>query len=164
MTDNKKAAIKARLTATREQLMATLDELPDENWHSPAYSTEGGQWSVLDVLRHVTDSERGMTALMAQVKAGGSGVSDDFDLNRWNRRVVEKLQDKSAADLRAALETNRAALFAFIDTLEDDDWDKVGRHASGHMMTIEQVCKLIARHERDHLAEIRAAVSGSIEQ
>ena len=159
MSDERKEAIKARLEATRAQLLATLDELTEEEWYSAAYSEEGGDWSVLDILRHVTDSERGMTALMAQVKAGGAGVSDDFDLNRWNRRVVEKLQGKTAADMRAALIENRAALFAFIDTLNEDDWEKKGRHASGHILTIEQVCKLIARHERDHLAEIRTAVS-----
>ena len=158
MNDERKEAIKARLTTTREQLLATLDELTDEEWHGAAYSEEGGDWRVLDILRHVTDSERGMTAMMAQLKAGGAGVSDDFDLNRWNRRVVEKLQGKTAADMRAALVENRAALFAFIDTLDEEDWEKKGRHASGHILTIEQVCKLIARHERDHLAEIRAAV------
>jgi len=158
MSDERKEGIKARLTATREQLLATLDELTDEQWYGAAYSEESGDWKVLDILRHVTDSERGMTALMAQLKAGGSGVSDDFDLNRWNRRVVEKLQSKTAADLRAALIENRAALFAFIDTLDEEDWEKKGRHASGHILTIEQVCKLIARHERDHLAELRTAV------
>jgi len=158
MSDERKEGIKARLTATREQLLATLDELTDEQWYGAAYSEESGDWKVLDILRHVTDSERGMTALMAQLKAGGSGVSDDFDLNRWNRRVVEKLQSKTAADMRAALIENRAALFAFIDTLDEEDWEKKGRHASGHILTIEQVCKLIARHERDHLAELRTAV------
>ncbi len=158
MSDERKEGIKARLTATREQLLATLDELTDEQWYGAAYSEEGGDWRVLDILRHVTDSERGMTALMAQLKAGGAGVSADFDLNRWNRRVVEKLQGKTAADMRAALIENRAGLFAFIDTLDEEDWEKKGRHASGHILTIEQVCKLIARHERDHLAEIRTAV------
>jgi len=158
MSLEKKEAIKARLAATREEWFAALRGLTDEQWNAVAYSTEGGEWRVVDVLRHVADSERGMTAMMAQVRAGGGGVPDDFDLNRWNRRVVTKLQDKSAEELLAGMEENRAALFAFIDSLEDEDWDKKGRHASGHIMTIEQVCKLIARHERDHLAEIRAAL------
>ena len=88
------------------------------------YSDEGAEWRVIDVVRHVADSERGMTALMAQVQAGGEGVPADFDLTRWNRRVVAKLQDKGPADLLAGMSANREALFAFIDTLADDDWAK----------------------------------------
>jgi uncharacterized protein (TIGR03083 family) len=161
MSSEKKEAIKQRLTATREEFRRAVEGLTDEQWNAPAYSEEGSEWRVLDLLRHVTDSERGMTAMMVQVRAGGEGVPPDFDLTRWNRRVVSKLQDKTAADLLADMETNRAALFALIDSLEDEDWDKKGRHASGHIMTIEQVCKLIARHERDHLNEIRAALANN---
>ena len=89
------------------------------------------------------------------MQAGGEGVPPDFDLTRWNRRVVAKLQDKGPADLLAGMAANREALFAFMDTLADDDWAKEGRHASLHILSIEQVCHLIADHEKAHIAEIR---------
>lgn len=154
-----KEAIKAELISTRAAMMQTVERLTEEQWNGPAYSEEGTEWRVLDILRHVADSERGMTAMMAQLKAGGTGVPEDFDLNRWNRRVVQKLQGKTAAELLAGMTENRAALFAFMDTLEEEDWAKKGRHASGHILTIEQICHLIAHHERGHMREIRAAVA-----
>lgn len=155
MSQEKKEAIKQKLTNVRDETVRVLNGLSEEQWQAPVYSDEGAEWRVIDVVRHVADSERGMTALMAQVQAGGEGVPADFDLTRWNRRVVAKLQDKGPAELLAGMSANREALFAFVDTLGDDDWAKKGRHASGHILSIEQVCRLIAEHERTHIAEIR---------
>lgn len=158
MVMTKKEAIKDKLTTARQALTATVTNLTDEQWAANAYS-EGSEWAVLDILRHVADSERGMTALMMQIKGGGEGVPADFDLARWNQRVVNKLADKEPQELLAGMAQNRAALFAFIDELKDADWAKKGRHASLQIMTIEEVCHLIADHETLHLAGIREALS-----
>ena len=155
MSQELKETIKEKLTTVRDETVRVLNGLSEEQWNAPVYSDEGAEWRVIDVVRHVADSERGMTALMAQVRAGGEGVPADFNLTRWNRRVVAKLQDKGPAELLAGMAANREALFAFIDALADDDWAKQGRHASGHILSIEQVCRLIANHERTHIAEIR---------
>jgi hypothetical protein len=158
MTEARKEAIKRKLTETREEWLQTLSELMAEQWEARAYS-EGSEWRVVDILRHVADSERGMTGLMVQIKGGGEGVPPDFDLTRWNQRVVSKLSDKGPEELLAGMTENRAALFDFIDTLEEADWDKRGRHASLQIMSIEEVCHLIADHEALHLAGIREALS-----
>ncbi len=161
MTTTDKQAIKEELREAREGLYRAIGGLSDAQWQGRAYSEEGGEWRVLDLLRHVVDSERSMTALMAQVQAGGAGVPDDFDLTRWNRRVVEKMQGRSLDDLMTALAQDRVALFDFIDGLADEDWDKKGRHGSGYVMTIAEVCRLIAAHERAHTAEILAATTAT---
>lgn len=154
---DKKETIKSKLTAVREETYDTLNGLTDEQWAALAYS-EGSEWAVADILRHVADSERGMTGLMVQIRGGGEGVPPDFDLARWNQRVVTKMSDKAPQEVLDGMATNRAALFAFIDTLEDTDWDKKGRHASLKIMSIEEVCHLIADHEQQHVAGIREAV------
>ena len=157
MTQIKKEAIQAKLAASRDELNTTLRGLTPEQWSARAYS-EGSEWQVVDILRHVADSERGMTSLMMQIKGGGEGVPADFDLSRWNQRVVNKLADKEPQELLDSMAQNRAALFAFIDGLDDADWEKKGRHASLQIMTIEEVCHLIADHEALHLAGIREAL------
>jgi len=53
---------------------------------------------------------------------------------------------------------SRRALLGFIDSLEESDWDKKGRHASLKIMTIEEVCHLIADHEALHLTGVREAL------
>ena len=158
MTQTKKEVIQAKLSAIRDELNATVRALTPEQWSTKAYS-EGSEWQVIDILRHVADSERGMTSLMIQIKGGGDGVPADFYLTRWSQRVVSKLADKGPQDLVDGMAQNRVALFAFIDELEDEDWGKKGRHASLKIMTIEEVCHLIADHEALHLAGIREALS-----
>lgn len=159
MADERKEAIKAKLTAAREEFLAALGGLSDEQWAHKGFA-EGSEWQVVDVLRHVADSERGMTGLMMQIKGGGEGVPPDFDLARWNQRVVDKLAGKSPQELLDGMAESRAALFAFIDSLDEEDWDKKGRHASLKIMTIEEVCHLIADHERLHLEGLQEAITG----
>ncbi|NJL55631.1 DinB family protein, partial [bacterium] len=65
-------------------------------------------------------------------------------------RVVQKAAEKTPNDLVAEFRQNRINLLSFIDTLHDEDWHKQGRHGSLRIMSIEEVCHLIADHELDH--------------
>lgn len=157
MKDERKEAIKDKLTAAREEFFDALSGLTAEQWEALGYS-EGSEWRVVDVLRHVADSEPGQMRLMIQIKGGGEGVPADFDLHRWNQRVITKSAEKGPQELLNGMAQNRVALFEFIDSLDETDWDKKGRHASLQIMTIEEVCHLIADHERGHIAGIREAL------
>lgn len=157
MTATKKDEIFAKLADSRSGMLELAATMTAEDWDKLAYS-EGSEWRVIDILRHVVDSEKGMTALIVQLKAGGDGVPPDFDLNRWNQRSVTKMQEKSAADLLSDMEVNRANLLTVIDGLDEDDWSRQGRHASLKIMTIEEVCNLIADHERAHTEAIALVV------
>ena len=157
MTDNRKEAIKSKLTAVRRDLDDTLGSLTAEQWEARGYS-DGSEWRVVDVMRHVADSEPGMTRLMVQIKAGGEGVPADFDLHRWNQRVVAKSAEKGPDELLAGMAQSRAALLEFIDGLDETDWDKRGRHASLKIMSIEEIWHLSGDHEAVHLRAIRGAL------
>lgn len=161
MISEREEIVRAKLAASRAKTLALADSMTDEDWNRPAYAEdEDSDWRMIDILRHVADSERGMTALIVQIKDGGEGVPVDFDLNRWNQRAVSKLQEKSAGDLIAAMSVNRDNLLALIDSLKPSDWDKKGRHASLKVMTIEEVCHLIADHEEAHAESIQLGLTG----
>jgi len=129
----------------------------DGMWETAVYADDAA-WSIADLLRHLTDAERGMTRLMEIIREGGEGVPADFDLSRWNKRVVEKLSDQAPADLLQTMTANRKKLQQFLTTIEPDDWQKKGRHGSGRILTIEQICHLIADHEASHIQDIRKAI------
>jgi hypothetical protein len=157
VTDEKKIALKNKLNTIREELVDLVSGLSDEQWQAPAYD-EGSQWTVADMFRHVVDSERGMIGTMNAIRQGGEGVPADFDLGRWNQRVVNKLADKTPLELFEDMGENRIRLFAFIDSLEAEDWARQGRHASLRTMTLEQICNTIGDHEKGHLEMMRQAV------
>jgi uncharacterized protein (TIGR03083 family) len=159
MAAEREVLVKAKLAASREEMLALASSLDESDWNRLSYA-EGSEWRLIDILRHVADSERGMTRLIVQIQGGGEGVPPDFDLHRWNQRAVSKLEDKTVADLLAGMDASRAELLAVIDSLDDGDWDKQGRHASLRIMTIEEVCHLIADHEQGHATLMKEALAG----
>jgi hypothetical protein len=154
---DQKADLRMKLTASRQEMLALMGGLDEAAWGTAVFA-EDASWSVLDLLRHVTDAENSMTALMARIRDGGEGVPEDFDLDRWNASRLKKIQTKTPTDLVADMQQNRTNLFAFMESLTEEDWQKKGRHGSGRIMTIEEICHIIADHERLHAADIRAAL------
>jgi uncharacterized protein (TIGR03083 family) len=158
--DAKKKEIKDELSDARSVLFAILQGLSEAAWDATVYS-EGETWTVADILRHLTAAERDMTLLVERIRKGAGGVPADFDLDRWNRRSIEKAESKSPADLQAEMRENRLHLIGVIDSIEPEEWDIRGRHGSLRIMTVEEILRLIADHERRHTADIRNATIGS---
>jgi cob(I)alamin adenosyltransferase len=157
MSLDKKQAIRDKLSAVRQDLLSLVESLEEGQWKAKVFSEEA-DWTVLDLLRHVTDSEASMTGLMELIRNGGEGVPADFDLQRWNARRVEKSRNKILVDLERELTTNRTRLLEFLDSLEDADWTKSGRHGSLRILSIEETLNLIADHESSHLEDMRRAI------
>ena len=156
MTDDLYTRLAQLLTDSRQELLAAIQAVPEGNWETAVFSDDRS-WTVTDLLRHVADSERSMTQLMMQIREGGEGVPANFDLARWNARIVEKSRHKSPTDLLTDLHANREALFAFMQSLTATDWQKQGRHGSMQILSIAQICQVIADHEIAHTADMRRA-------
>jgi hypothetical protein len=146
----KKVEITAKLNEERAALLAFFEQLADADWKTAVYHEESN-WTITDILRHLVDAERGMTGMISQWQQGKNPVPPDFDLARWNNRVIQKAAEKNPAELLAEFNKNRSNLLNLIDTLQPEDWAKQGRHGSLRIMSIEEVCHLIADHEQDHL-------------
>lgn len=154
--DDERVSLIDRLAAARAELVEVARDLDRDTWTQPVYAHgEENEWSAMDLLRHLVWAEGGMLRLLRQIKAGEEGVPSDFDLDRYNAVGVQKLKSEMPAELLQRLAANRQELLAFIDTLTADDWEKQGRHGSLHIMTIREICELIAAHETQHLEDMR---------
>jgi hypothetical protein len=158
MAENKQAAITAELQDVRSELMTFFEGLTDELWETAVYHEEK-TWTVTDILRHLVDSERGMTGMMMQWQQGKDPIPPDFDLARWNNRAIQKTAEKSPTELLEDMRENRIKLLSFMETLQADDWAKQGRHGSLRIMNVEEVCHLIANHEHDHLRVMQETIA-----
>lgn len=155
---DRKERILEKLAGVRQTLLDTVAEIKEEAWERNVFS-ESEEWRVSDLFRHIVDAEPGMTRLIENIRDGGQGAPPDFDLARWNASRVKKASHKTIAELTADLAQNRADLLQVIDTLDENDWDKQGLHASLKIMTIEQILDRIADHEVQHMEDIRRAVA-----
>ena len=160
MSEAKKEAIREKKVRVRQELLSVLQGLNEAEWETAVYA-EDHMWTISDILRHLVNAERGMTGLITQFREGNNPVPADFDRERFNRRTVEKTKDKSPAQLMAELAENETAFLNVLAGLADDDWAKNGRHASLHILTIEQICHLIPDHEQDHIQHIRQALESA---
>jgi hypothetical protein len=157
---SRKDAIRQTVLADHTAGWAILTSLTPEQWTMPVPSDEGAQWLARDVLIHLAVSEPGQLGQIQRCLKGEVTVPDDFDLNRFNRRSVQKNADKSVADLLKEIEAGHALVLAELDKVSEDDLDKKGRHARGDVITVEQFFIRITEHRRQHAEEIQKSVGG----
>jgi hypothetical protein len=148
----RKQVLKDKLFASRARLNAVLDQV-GERWESQVYS-DGAAWNVRQLVIHLLNSETGMMSQAKSIAEGGEGVPADFDLERYNRRSVEKKAEVTAQEARDGLTAARADLLGWLDGVDEEKLDNKGRHASLNIFSVEQFVRIIASHEREHTNDI----------
>jgi len=147
--------IKQQLAEARHRLDRVLDAA--EAHQDTVVFSDGQGWTVRHLAVHLADADRGSARQVMGIAAGQEVIPPDFDLDRYNRRAVEKRADMTYAEARAALAASRAELLAWLDTIDDAALDAQGRHASLAIMSVEEILGVMARHERAHADDIARA-------
>lgn len=151
-------AIKQRLADSRHYLNSILDQVGDR-WESQVYA-DGLGWNVRQLVNHLADADKGHNNQVMNIAEGRDIIPEDFDLERYNRRITEKTAEKTADESRADLEASRNKLNEWLSTLDESKLDQKGRHASLRILTVEQILlQVMVTHERDHANDIAAALN-----
>jgi hypothetical protein len=145
------------LNHTREELLEVVGQMQAADWDRPVQSVEGG-WTVKQLLLHVATSESGQIKTAQAIVAGQPTVPDDFDLNRYNARQIEKNKEKQPPEILFSMAESRQKLLAFLEEVPKDALDKSGKHGRGDVITLEQLFLRIGEHEADHAEEMRKAL------
>lgn len=143
-----------RLYAEGEKVAAFFEGLSGDDWEKTVYA-DGEVWTLHHLLRHFVSSEFSMAQLVRAIVAGGSGASEDFDIDRFNRHKVAQLAGYSTTELLAQLRKARAATVTLVQQLAPEDLQKRGRHPFLGVTTVEEILKLIYRHQQIHLRDVR---------
>ncbi|MHA2102933.1 MAG: DinB family protein [Candidatus Hodarchaeales archaeon] len=155
--ENKKEELNKKLSRIRNDFLELIGNLSIEE-QNQRISPKEESWTILDTVKHLYEAEDGMTRLMTGILGGSEGVPQDFDLNRWNRRIVEKMTEKTLEMMLSGLKDSRQRLLDFLMTLEEPDFERKGRHGTLKVMTIEEILNLIGDHEKNHLDKIKDAL------
>lgn len=147
--------IKQQLSEARQHLDRVLDAA--EAHQDIVVFDDGQGWTVRHLAVHLADADRGSVRQVMGIAAGQEVIPSDFDLDRYNRRAVEKRAAMTYAEARAALAASRAELLAWLDTVDDSVLDAQGRHASLQIMSVEHILNVMAQHERAHADDIARA-------
>ncbi len=158
MSEDTKEVIRAKKLRVRQDLLTVLEGLSEADWAKSVFA-EDTRWTISDLVRHLLNAEKGMTGLITQWRVGKNPVPADFDRDRFNQSVVRKAKGKSPETLMAEMAGNHANFLQVLASIEEEDWEKNGRHASLRIMTIEEICHLIPDHESDHIQHIQTALN-----
>ncbi len=142
------------LNHTREELLTVVGQLQPDDWSKPAQSTEHG-WTVQQLLLHIATSETGQIKTGQAIANGQPTVPDDFDLNRYNARQIEKNQAKQPPEILFSMAESRQKLLAFLEEVPEEALDKSGKHGRGDVITLEQLFHRVGEHEADHAEEMK---------
>jgi len=152
----RKAAIAAALTATRDQLQAITSGLQEADWQRP---TPNEGWTIKDVLAHLTASEPGLVVMARRILNDEESAVAGFDVHRYNQRQVEKRRERSGAELLDDLAAARQETLALLAELSEAQLDKPGRRTTGEETTLEGVFRQISGHTETHTADIRRTLA-----
>jgi hypothetical protein len=140
------------LTDSNAYVNRVLDAVGD-GWDTQIYS-DGAAWTARQLLTHLVISNQGLNAQAMGIAEGREIIPPDFDVQRYNKRSVEKRADLTIEDARVSLNETRAALLGWMTTLDDGALDREGRHASLQIMSVAALLQQIADHERAHADDI----------
>ncbi len=143
-----------RLGDEGEKTVEFFRQLQPEDWSRQVY-TDGARWTVREVLTHFVNAESSVYRLVLNIVDGGEGVPEDFELDRYNERKVKQHQDKDMDVLLADFTALRQRTIALIQGFTPDDLEKRGRHPFLGIARIEDIVKLMYRHNQIHQREIR---------
>ncbi len=151
------SSLAQKLHAEGEKTLAFFRALSPEDWQRPVYS-EGAEWTVRDILAHITSAESSIPRLIRALLEEGKQPPPDFDLDAYNQRKVREMADRTPEELLALFEQRRAATVALVDGMSEADLQTVGRHPFLGEAPVEDMLKLMYRHIQIHQRDIRRAL------
>ena len=117
---------------------------------------EPGEWSVLECLGHAVDAEIVVAGRYRWIIAHDEPPLVGYDQALW----VDRLRhgDDDPAELLSTLEGLRAANVALWRRTSGEERSRVGLHAERGPESLDLTFRLLAGHDRFHLAQARRAL------
>ena len=148
--------IRERLSSEGEKTAEFFDALTEADWDQQVYTTGSG-WRVSQLLAHFISAERTFEIFIRDVLKGGPGAPRDFDIDAFNESEVPELQAPRSELIRTYRSTRRRTL-ELLDEVDSTDLLKRGYHPWFGDSQLDDMLKLIYRHNIIHLRDIRRAL------
>jgi hypothetical protein len=148
-----------RLTRNGQITYDFFSTLQPDDWTRKVYA-EGIEWTVRTIFAHLVETEGSLLRLYQLVAQGHPGVSEDFDVNRWNAGKMDRMAELQPADLLPMYRERRDATIEWVKTLDDETLAREGRQASVGVQPLELLIKVFYIHNRDHIEDIQTALMG----
>lgn len=138
-----------------EEILGRLDSA---QWEMVLYE-EPYPWTIRDLLAHFVSTEEGLLRLGRDITESGPGAPDDFDYDDFNAAEQERLAGVPPKQLLSALRAARQETIAWVQQLDEQDLDRVGRHPGLGKITLETFINAIYGHQLMHMRDLTRRLS-----
>ena len=154
---NRQDLIIKRLSEEGQKTAAFFAGLTAADLEQQVYLT-GPTWRVKDILAHFVSAEQTLKFYGVQILGGGKGAPEDFVIDEFNAIQVGGLRDAAPDELVQRFSAARAETVALVQGMADSDLDRIGRHPWFGNVPLEQMLKLVYRHNMLHERDVRKAL------
>ncbi len=159
MTDTPES-LAARLENSGQKAMDFFAGLTPDQWQHELYS-DGAAWSVFEMFSHVVEAEGSLARLIASIAAGGPGVPEDFDRDRYNESKVKMNTVSDPAEQVKLFGQRRVETVQMVAAFTPEDLQKPGRHPFLEETVVAEMLKLMYLHVQLHVRDVRKALKNS---
>jgi uncharacterized protein (TIGR03083 family) len=152
------AFLSERLRTEGEKTHTFFAGLKPDQWQTSVY-TEGENWTIRSVLAHYVSAEKGFVKIFSDIRDGGSGVSVDFDIDRYNASQQRKTSDLTPAELLESFRLVRAGMIELVASLSEADLARQGRHPFLGETSLAEMIKMVYRHNQIHYRDLRKVIA-----
>lgn len=131
-------------------LVEGLKQFPREMW---TYRPAPDQWSIHEILVHITDSEANSYVRCRRFVAEPGATLMGYDEMRWAAALDYHTQSTDAA--LELFKWLRQSSYQLIKTLPETVWANTAQHTESGPMTMEDWLDIYTRHIPDHLAQMQ---------
>ena len=149
-----------RLEKERQKTRDFFSEIQADKWKEQVYS-DGAAWTIRQVFAHIVEVERSVPRLISNILKGSAGVPVDFDLERYNKSQVNKMDMLSSDELFVLFNERREDTINMVKSLSQDDLEKEGRHAMLGNANILEMFRMIYMNAKLHQRDIKQLLSES---
>lgn len=148
---------------TREEPLRSLRATPDRvrdlarglSAAQLARQPKAGEWSMGEILSHLLVGERDV--ILPRLRRMLAEAAPVFPSSASSRSgfAAEPASRDLGADL-TAFSAVRAETVAFLRSLKDSDWERIGTTPTRGTLTVEAYARYLADHDAEHLAQLEA--------
>lgn len=143
-----------KLTSSGRRTLEIFQSIEGDDWYQQVYS-DGANWSVYHILAHFVASEASIVRLIKIILQGNEGVPEGFDVDVFNEREVNCFSKLPNDLILQRFSERREETIQLLLELSDYDLTVEGRHPWLGVAPIEEMIKLLYRHNLIHQRDIR---------
>jgi hypothetical protein len=115
------------------------------------------KWSVIEILAHLADVEIVIGWRVRSILGAPGTAVQAYDQDAWAKagHYAQRNPRECLAQIRAV----RAANLALYKSLSPEQWKHYGMHAERGQETVEQIVRLVAGHDLNHLRQLEGILA-----